>query len=212
MKTDTNSYEILSARLYNLLEAERYSESTMKDMRFILRSMANFVKTNRFEFYSPEIGEQFVAYCASDLRICSSRISRAKNIVGKFNRLHQGLNGRDALLPDLSRRFELPDGLMIPLQEYLDGCAEKGNRQSTIDYKHWICNRFLKNLSEQGCTEIQDLTGERIQAAFLALGAIRYWERVGPFLRFLANSNYLKQNYSGLVQHRLSGAWNHAVL
>jgi len=91
---------------------------------------------------------------------------------------------------------------MTPLREYLVNCAENGNRQSTVDYKHWICNRFLKNLLKLGCTEIRELTGEDVQAAFLALGAIRYWERIGPFLRFLADSNYLKQNYSGLIQHR----------
>lgn len=202
MKTNTNLFETLLERLYELLEAERYSESTMRDMRFILHSMSNFMKTNRLEGYSPEIGERFVAHCVNDLRICSSRISRAKNIVGKFNRLQQGLGGRDALLPDMTRRFELPDDLMIPLQEYLANCAEKGNRQSTIDYKHWICNRFLKNLLDLGCTRIRDLTGENVQTAFLALGSIRYWERVGPFLRFLADSNYLKQNYSGITQRR----------
>lgn len=202
MKTNTNSFETLLTRLYGLLEAERYSESTMRDMGFILRSMSNFMETNRLDDYSPEIGEWFVSYCVNDLRICASRISRAKNIVGKCNRLLQGLDGRDALLPDLTKRFELPDALMTPLQQYLVHCAEKGNRQSTIDYKHWICNRFLKNLLELGCTEIRDMTGEHVQAAFLALGAIRYWERVGPFLRFLADSNYLKQNYSGLIQRR----------
>jgi site-specific recombinase XerD len=202
MKTNTNSFETLLTRLYGLFEAERYSESTMRDMSFILRSMSNFMETNRLDDYSPEIGERFVAYCVNDLRICSSRISRAKNIVGKFNRLLQGLDGRDALLPDLTKRFELPDALMTPLQEYLVHCAEKGNRQSTIDYKHWICNRFLKNLLDLGCTEIRDMRGDHVQAAFLALGAIRYWERIGPFLRFLADSNYLKQNYSGLIQRR----------
>lgn len=200
MKTNTNLFETLLTRLYKLLGAERYSESTMRDMSFIFHSMSNFMKTNCLEEYSPEIGVRFVAYCVNDLCICSSRISRAKNIVGKLNRLQQGLDGRDALLPDLTRRFDLPDELMTPLQEYLVYCAEKGNRQNTIDYKHWICNRFLKNLLELGCTEIQDLTGEYIQAAFLALGAMRYWERIGPFLRFLADSNYLKQNYSGLIQ------------
>lgn len=202
MKTNTNSFKTLLARLYGLLEAERYSESTMRDMSFILRSMSNFMETNRLDDYSPEIGERFVAYCFNDLRICSSRISRAKNIVGKFNRLLQGLDGRDALLPDLTKRLELPDALMAPLREYLVHCAEKGNRQSTIDYKHWVCNRFLKNLLELGCTEMKDMTGDHVQAAFLALGAIRYWERVGPFLHFLADSNYLKQNYSGLIQRR----------
>ena len=134
MKTNTNSFETLLTRLYGLLEAERYSESTMRDMSFILRSMSNFMETNRLDDYSPEIGERFVVYCVNDLRICSSRISRAKNIVGKFNRLLQGLDGRDALLPDLTKRFELPDALMTPLQEYLVHCAEMGNRQCTIDY------------------------------------------------------------------------------
>lgn len=202
MKSNTNSFKTLSTRLYKLLEAERYSESTMRDMRFILHSMSNYVETYRLDDYSNEIGERFVAYCVNDLRICSSRISRAKNIVGKLNRLLQGLDGRDALLPDLTRRFWLPDDLMTPLQEYLVYCAGRGNRQSTVDYKHWICNRFLKNLLKLGCTEIRELTGEDVQAAFLALGEIRYWERIGPFIRFLADSNYLKQNYSGLIQHR----------
>lgn len=202
MKANTHSFKTLSTRLYELLEAERYSESTMRDMRFILHSMSDYVETYRLDDYSPEIGERFVAHCVNDLRICSSRISRAKNIVGKLNRLLQGLDGRDALLPDLTRRFELPDGLMTPLREYLVNCAENGNRQSTVDYKHWICNRFLKNLLDVGCTEIRDMTGDHVQAAFLALRSIRYWERVGPFLRFLADSNYLKQNYSGLVQRR----------
>jgi site-specific recombinase XerD len=202
MTANTNSFETLLTRLYGLLEAERYSASTMRDMRFILHLMSNYVETYRLDDYSPEIGERFFAYCVNDLRICSSRISRAKNIVGKLNRLQQGLDGRDALLPDLTRRFWLPDELMAPLQEYLVYCADKGNRQSTIDYKHWICNRFLKNLLELGCAEIRDMTGDHVQAAFLALGAIRYWERIGPFLRFLADNNYLKQNFSGLIQRR----------
>ncbi|MHB8963133.1 MAG: tyrosine-type recombinase/integrase [Saccharofermentanales bacterium] len=202
MKTNPNLFETLSTRLYELLEAERYSESTVRDMRFILRSMSDFMKINCLEEYSPEIGKRFVAYCVNDLRICPSRISRAKNIVGKLDRLLQGFDGRAALLPDLTRRFWLPNNLMTPLEEYLVYCAGKGNRQSTVDYKDWICNRFLKNLLKLGCTEIRELTGEDVQAAFLALGAIRYWERIGPFLRFLADSNYLKQNYSGLIQHR----------
>ena len=125
MKTDANSFGTLSTRLYGLLAAERYSESTMRDMRFILCSMSNFMETNCLEEYSSEIGEQFVAHCVNDLRICSSRISRAKNIVGKLNRLMQGLDGRDALLPDMSKKFALPDGLAKSLTAYLTYCTEK---------------------------------------------------------------------------------------
>lgn len=202
MKADTNSFEILLKKLYELLEAEQYSESTMRDMRFILRSMSNFIKANRLDEYSPEIGERFVAHCVNDLRICSSRISRAKNIVGKFNRLLQGFDGRDALLPDMSKKYELPGGLAKPLTAYLAHCTEKGNRKSTIHIHYLVCGKFLKKLSDLGCTEISDATAEQVQAAFLAMGFISYWERVRPFLRFLADSSYLKQNYSGLIQHR----------
>lgn len=136
--------------------------------------------------------------CAYALR--ASR--RAKNIIGKLNRLLQGLDKRDALLPDLTKRPQLPDGLRDPLNDYHANCRKEGNQQTTINYKHWICGRFLDNLAELGCTKIQNATGENAQRTFLALGFTRYWDRVGPFLRFLFENGYLKQNYSWLIQHR----------
>jgi integrase len=201
MQTNTKSFKVLLAQLYDLLEAEAYSESTKKDMSFILQAMSSYMDAHGIEEYTPEIGEQLVIHCADDLCVCSSRVSRAKNIAGKLNRLRVGLGGRDALLPDLSKRPELPDGLMSPLEEYLASCAEEGNRQTTIDYKHWICSRFMKGLSDLGCMEIHDLTGEQVQSAFLALGSMRYWERVRMFLRFLFESGYLELDYSRLIQH-----------
>jgi integrase/recombinase XerD len=203
MENNTKSFKVLSSRLCELIESEAYTASTTRDMQFILKTLSSYMDSHSLVEYTPEIGERFIAHCISNLRICSSRISRAKNIVGKLNRLLQGLDGRDALLPDMSKRFELPDDLMNPLQEYLVDCAGKGNRQSTIDYKHWICGRFLENLSELGCIGIRDVTGEQVQTAFLALGFTRYWERVGPFLRFLFESGHLEQNYSRLIlRHR----------
>jgi len=200
---NNKSIKVLSARLCELIESEAYTASTTRDMQFILKTLLSYMDSRSLVEYAPEIGERFVAHCANDLRICSSRVSRAINIVGKLNRLLQGLDGRDALLPDTSRRFELPDGLVNPLQEYLADSERKGNRQSTIGQKRWVCSRFLENLLALGCTEIRDVTGERVQAAFLALGFMRYWERVGPFLRFLFESGHLEQDYSRLLQrHR----------
>ena len=116
----------------------------------------------------------------------------------------QGLDGKDALLPDMSRRFEVLVGFIGPLTRYLAYCAENGNKITTPGYKRWICSRFLENLSGLGCVSIQGVTGEQIQSAFLALRFNRYWERVGPFLRFLYEKGDLKQNYSKLIQHHHS--------
>ena len=46
--------------------------------------------------------------------------------------------------------------------------------------------------------------GSLIQSAFLKLGCSRYWDRIGPFLRFLFESRFLAQDYSKLILHRRS--------
>ena len=200
MENSTKSFKALSDHLSELLETESYSKSTIKDINFILRAFTIYMEINCLKVYTPEIGEQFVSYCDSDLHICASRIYRAKNITEKFNRLLQGLDGIDALLQNGPKILELPDNLAKSLEDYLAHCAEKGNRQTTINYKHWICGRFIKNLADLGCKKIQDVTGEKMQEAFLSLGCTRYWERIGPFLRFLFDKGFIEQNYSALMR------------
>jgi site-specific recombinase XerD len=202
MKINSNMFEVLSARLCGLLETEAYSKNTVKRMNHTLQAMSCFMEAHHFKEYTPEIGERFVAYCISDLQICSSHISRAKNVTGKLNRLLQGLDVREVLLPDTSKKFALPQCFMDSLTAYLAYCAEKGNRQTTLRNKYLVCGNFLKHLCKLGCTEISDVTAEYVQSAFLALGSAIYWINVGPFLYFLFDNNLLKQNYSGLIQHR----------
>ncbi len=202
MKINSSTFEVLLAHLCELLETEAYSKITIKDMRFILKAMSCFMEAHYLKEYTPEIGERFVAHCISDLQMCKAHILRAKSITGKLNRLLQGLDGREALLPDTSVKFELSPCLMDSLTAYLEYCAEKGNRHTTIHSKYLICGRFLKQLYGLGCSRISDITAEYVQAAFMALGSTIYWRQVGPFLCFLFDHNFLKTNYSGLIQHR----------
>ena len=202
MKANTNSFEVLSSRLCEMLESEGYSETTMRDMKFVLHAMSSYMESNEFEDYTPEIGEMFVIHCADDLRICSSRVYRAKNITEKFNRMIQGLDGSYALLPDKSMKFILPENLTRTLADYLLYCANIGNRQTTIHAKNLVCGKFLRNLSLLGCVEIQVMTGELVQSAFLAMKAARYWERISPFLRYLYESEILERDYSTLIKSR----------
>ena len=201
MENNIQSFKILSARLSELIESEAYTKSTIRDMEFILKTLSSYMDSHSLVEYTPEIGKRFIAHCISDLRICASRISRAKNVTGKLNRLLHGLNGKDALLPGRPETLDLPECLKKSLADYLVYCAEEGNRKSTIDHKYWICGRFLKNLAELGCEETRDMTGKNVQAAFLSLGFTRYWERIRPYLRFLFDSDRLEQDYSGLIHH-----------
>lgn len=194
-----HDFKFLSEQLRTLWSAEGYSTSTIRDMEFILRALSAYMEDKALEEYTSSLGENFITYCENDLRVCASRVKRAKGIVGKLNRLSQGLNGRSALLPDRTKHPELPENLKASLVDYLGYCANEGNRQSTIDYKYWICGRFLKNLANLGCTDVCDITGEKVQAAFLELGFKRYWQRIRMYLRYLFDNGSLDRDYSGLI-------------
>jgi len=200
IKTD---FKVLPARLNKLLEAEGYSKNTMLDMRFILHALSRYMDINHLEDYTPDIGECFIAYCISELQVCASRVSRAKSTIKKLNQLFQGLDGKAALMSYKSKKFELPHNFMDVLNAYLSHCEANGNRQTTIHAKYLVCGNFLKNLYASGNTEIRSVTGEDVQAAFLAMGCTRYWqERLSAFFRFLYENDFLEQNYSTLIQSR----------
>ena len=192
----------LTVRLQELFKSASYSESTVKDMDFILRAFTSYMNANGIDEYSPEIGENMIRYCEETLKVCDSRVSRAKGIVAKLNRLYQGLDGEEALWTDKTVPVELPDSLSKALDSFILHCRHNGNKDTTLHYKRWICSRFLKNLEILGCQCLQSMNGELIQSAFLQLGYLRYWERVGPFLHYLFESGQIQRDFSKLIVNR----------
>ena len=79
-----SNYFELESHLRKLMKKASYSDSTTKDMEFILQSFASYVKAMGLDEYSPEIGDQMVEYCSSELHVCDSRVSHAKEIVRKY--------------------------------------------------------------------------------------------------------------------------------
>lgn len=197
-----STFNDLTAHLRMLLQSESYSSSTVKDMDFILKAFTAYMNANALDEYTPEIGECLIQYCEQELKVCPSRVSRAKVIVRKLNRLYQGLDGRDALWGDKTAVVNLPSSLSQSLDAYISYCRGNGNKQTTLHYKRWILSRFLDNLSALGCEDTGDISGKLIQKAFLQLSFSRYWERIAPFLRFLFEHGTLERDYSRLVQYR----------
>ena len=201
-----NTVNELCDHLRKLIIEESYSTSTSKDMNFIIDRLLEYAELNGIEEYSESIGDHFVTYCEKDLQVCGSRISRAKNIVGKLNRLSHGLDGRAALWPRCFRVTDecLPDWMKNLLEKYTEYCRASGNKEYTIYYKRWICIRFLSNLAELGCNSADDIDSKNIQSAFLALGFNRYWERIRGFMKYLFVSGVVKRDYSALISYRKS--------
>lgn len=196
------SFSDLTARLRELFKQEGYSDSTVRDMNFILNAFSSYMVENALEGYTPEIGECLVKYCEQDLNVCASRVSRARVIVRKLNRLAKGLDGRDALWGSKENLIALPRKLEEVLACYISWCKSNGNNENTLLHKRWICCRFLKNLSNLGCETTDDFNDKAVQRAFLLLGYPQYWEKISPFLRFLYNEGLIPYNYSNLLHYR----------
>jgi integrase len=152
--------------------------------------------------HTPEIGTSLVEYCRDVLHVCPSRVTRANGIVSKLNRLYFGLDGNDALWGKKSEAIILSEEFQQMLYGYKLYCQKKGNKESTIKNRIWICSRFLKNLEALGCSRSSDLTSDLIQKAFLHLQHMHYWDRIGPFLAYLFETNQLTHDYSKLIQYR----------
>lgn len=202
----SNTVKELCEHLKELIIEESYSESTSIDMNFIIDRMLEYADMNGIEEYSESVGESFVTYCEKDLQICGSRVTRAKNIVGKLSRLSHGLDGKDALWP---RRFKvtddcLPEWMKDLLSGYTKYCRNVGNKEYTIYYKRWICIRFLANLAELGCCSADDIDSKNIQSAFLALGFNSYWGRIRGFMKYLFDAGVVNRDYSTLISYKKS--------
>jgi len=199
---DCNNFFNLAAHLRELLKSVPYSGSTYRDMDFIIRSFENYMHSNDLTEYSPDVGETMVSYCEHVLQVCPSRVYRAKIVAAQLDRLWQGFDGYEALWRDQTILVSLPDGFQTALDLYLSWLGRNGIKESTLRYRRWICTKFLKNLADLGHTEIKVITGEDIQKAFIQLKYLRYWEKIGPFLRFLYEQGFLQNNYSRLLIHR----------
>ena len=197
-----NNFFGLAEHLRELLKSVPYSDSTYKDMDFIIRSFENYMRSNALTEYSPDVGETMVSYCENVLQVCPSRVHRAKIVSAQLNRLWQGIDGYKALWQDQTVAIALPDALQTALDSYLNWYRTTGVKESTLRYRRWICARFLKNLADLGFTEIRGINGEDIQKAFIRLKHLRYWEKIGHFLRFLYEQGFVQNNYSHLLIHR----------
>ena len=199
MNKRTN-FKDLSAHLCELMRTASYSKSTTKDMMFILDSFSAYMDSKDLTEYTPEIGEQFIDYCKNELHTCESRVTRAKVIVRKFNRLYDGLDNDDALWGVGVNKTTSSNCFSPVLDGYLEFCRKSGNAEVTIHYKQWICSKFLQNLIDCGYTSLASVDGIAIQKAFLNLGATRYWERIRLFLNYLFESKQLAKDYSKLLR------------
>ena len=67
MMDNCTKFSDLTAHLRELFKSASYSESTVKDMDFILQAFSDCMDANGLDDYSPEMGEILIRYCEESL-------------------------------------------------------------------------------------------------------------------------------------------------
>lgn len=197
-----SDFQSLSEHLRNLMKIENYSITSTKERNLILNLFSDFMKENKLNEYTPEIGKKFVNHCNKQLHLCQSRIGLANNIVRKFNNLLNGLDGKAALKSNPKKVFNLPDDFKRVLVKYEEHCKSIGDTEDTIYINLRACAILLEKLYSIKCNKVKDINVNLVQKAFIKLPSQEYWFRAKPFFTFLFQSRELNKDYSKLIMYR----------
>lgn len=197
-----SDFQSLSEHLRNLMKIENYSITSTKERNLILNLFSNFMKENKLNEYTPEIGKKFVNYCNKQLHLCQSRIVIANNIVRKFNNLLNGLDGKAALKSNPKKVFNLSDDFKRVLVKYEEHCKSIGDTEDTIYINSRACAILLEKLYSIKCNKVKGINVNLLQKALIMLPSQEYWFRVKPFFTFLFQSGELNKDYSKLIMYR----------
>lgn len=201
MEKQLNFYVLLE-HLKNLIRENQYSNNTIKNMNFVFNLFSNYMSENKLTKYTKEIGLQFVEYCSQEIKICPSRISLAKNITKKLNRIIDGTDDVHTLISCEKRVFNLSKNFKRVLKQYLEHCKSNGNMSTTLYQKERACSIILEKLVNKNCTTIKKINVSILQEVFIELESQKYWERAKPFFKYLFEQKELKKDYSKLIAYR----------
>ena len=172
-----------------------YASSSIQKCQYDINHLGDFMEKEGDEFYCAEVGKRYLSsdYCNSSYSkqsLSKSFISQLNDcmIRGKFDRYHC----RKELV-------STPDKYSIIEEEYTEWCKEKGNGPVTLEHKHHAFACFFSFLETIGCDDISCITSEHITMQRLAgrsSGNHRYFREI---LKFLAEREIVRFDYSALV-------------
>lgn len=195
-KTKLIPLDTLKPQLIDQLRERGFAESTIHCIEVEVGHLQDYLSTCQLYGYSPEIGSFFLEDFFKEGKYAEKSYPNYYALIRRLDDLYYE---KDFQWRHSSKQSVAPEWCTDALSKHLENCKENGNAEKSIIRKEVACRKFFIRLTENGCSCMEDVSAEKVQAASLAETAESAHCFVREMLSFLAASGILKADYSPLV-------------
>lgn len=187
----------LKEQLFQQVDANQYSECYKYYFRIRFVALEKFMSQNGLADYSDEVGKSFLEDYRRTRNVSRSTMYALNSFINRLNDINDG----HGFVP---RHFTgVPISLSADFKEatgnYISSCQERGNIQTTLNWKKGKCTYFCFLVQQLGCEKSGQLTASLATKACLQIENKDAWRCVREFLQFLYENGYTDRDFSYVV-------------
>jgi site-specific recombinase XerD len=195
---DTKSYHELSGSLLRQIESLGYDRKTVIGYQRILDRIAVYLaETEANDYYTAEIGTQYIAVCVEGTASYISPVLLAETVVRRLNDL---LTGEIHFYRRSNESPKCPEAFTKPFSRYIEHMRLRGNKTSTIKNRARYCVQFLCAIEKSSVSKLTDIRPKHVYNAFAASDSKgNFRQAIVPFLKYLFTEGIQKDDLSECV-------------
>jgi site-specific recombinase XerD len=199
-EVDTKSYHELSSNLLRQIESLGYDSKTVMGYQRTLNGIAAYLtETEANDYYTAEIGAQYIVGCVERTVSYISPVLLAETVVRRLNDL---LTGEIHFYRHSNESPKCPEAFIKLFSHYIEHMRLHGNKASTIKNRERYCVQFLRAIEKAGVLKLVDIRPRHIYDAFAASNSKgNFRQAVVPFLKYLFTERIQKDDLSECVPH-----------
>lgn len=198
MQERNYSFEKLESELLDRLKARGCTSITITGYRYQCNSIFAWLKEKGYSSYCKKEGIEFLQDYKS--KHGNNRYYRSlRTVIYRLNDIIDA-TWRD-VHSDKGKRFCIADDFIEVIDKYCCWADNTGHASGTIKYKRYAVSWFLDELSKLQCFSLEQLSSMLITSACVQITDHNLWGEIRVFLRYLAEFEIVKSDYSTIVPH-----------
>lgn len=170
----------LKEQLFHQLDVNQYSEIYKYYFRIRFLALEKFMVQNGLTDYSDEIGKSFLEDYRRTRNVSQSAMYALNSFINRLNDINDGHGF-------IFRHFmgdpiPLSADFKVAASNYISSCKERGNVQTTLNWKTGKCTYFCFLVQQLGCESPGQLTASLTTKACLQIKNKDAWRCVREFL------------------------------
>ncbi|MEZ3433336.1 MAG: tyrosine-type recombinase/integrase [Lachnospiraceae bacterium] len=198
MQRQNDSFEELKTELLERLEARGCTSITITGYRYQCNCIFAWLQENGYGSYSKEGGTAFLQDYYSK-HGGNQYYDALKTVVYRLNDILDA--AWNDVHSDKGKHFDLSAEWIKTVDRYCCWADETGHAPGTIKNKRYAISWFLSELSKLQCCSPDQLSPILITSASVKISDHNLWGEIRVFLRYLAEFEIVKLDYSTIIPH-----------